>query len=110
MRQSKYNLQMILNYIEQNKIEKVCDLPVEYRNYIYRTGQYDSLPFHKERKVRNKSKNDRLLDWYDITKILPYLERWSIKEGTTIEFQAREGCLLPEWKQWCIDHPEYKGR
>ena len=110
MRQSKYNLQMILNYIEQNKIEKVCDLPVEYRNYIYRTGQYDSLPFHKERKVRNKSKNDRLLDWYDITKILPYLERWSIKEGTTIEFQAINCALKPEWKQWCIEHPEYKDR
>ena len=110
MRQSKYNLQMILNYIEQNKIEKVCDLPVEYRNWIYRNGEYDKLPFYKERKVRNKSKNDRLLDWYDISKILPYLERWSVMEGTTIEFQAINCALRPEWKQWCIEHPEYKGR
>ena len=109
MRQSKYNLQMILEYIEQNKIEKVKDLPIEYRNWIYRNGQYDSLPFHKDRQVRNKSK-DRLLDWYNIEPILPYLERWSIVEGTTIEFQAKEGCLLPEWKQWCEEHPEYKGR
>ena len=107
---SKYNLQMVLEYIEQNKIEKVGDLPVEYRNYIYRTGQYDKLPFYKERQVRNKKSKDRLLDWYDISKILPYLERWSIMEGTTIEFQAKEGCLLPEWKQWCIEHPDYKGR
>ena len=110
MRQSKYNLEMILDYIKQNKIEKVCDLPVEYRNYIYRTGQYDKLPFFKERKVRNKSKNDRLLDWYDLSKILPYLERWSVKEGTTIEYQAINCALKPEWKQWCIEHPEYKGR
>lgn len=109
MRQSKYNLQMILDYIEQNQIQKVGDLPDSYRNWLYRNGQYDKLPFYKERQVRNKSK-DRLLNWYDISKILPYLERWSIEEDTTIEQQARLGCLLPEWKQWCIDHPEYKGR
>lgn len=106
---SKYNLEMVLEYIEQNQIEKVGDLPDSYRNYIYRSGQYDKLPFYKERKVRNKSK-DRLLDWYDISRILPYLERWSIEEDTTIEFQARKGCLLPEWKQWCEEHQEYKGR
>lgn len=111
MRQSKYNLQMILEYIEQNKIEKVCDLPFEYRNWIYRNGEYDRLPFHKERKVRNKSKSkDRLLDWYNIEPILPYLERWGIMEGTTIEFQAINCALKPEWKQWCEEHPEYKGR
>ena len=110
MKQSNYNLQMVLEYIEQNQIEKMKDLPDSYRNYIYRSGQYDKLPFYKERKVLNKSKNDRLLDWYDISKILPYLERWSLEEDTTVEFQARKGCLLPEWKQWCIEHPEYKGR
>ena len=109
MRQSKYNLQMVLDYIEQNKIEKVGDLPVEYRNWIYRNGEYDKLPFYKERKVRNKSK-DRLLDWYNIEPILPYLERWSVMEGTTIEFQAINCALKPEWKQWCEEHPEYKGR
>ena len=107
---SKYNLQMVLEYIEQNQIEKVKDLPVEYRNWIYRNSQYDKLPFYKERKVRNKSKNDRLLDWYDISKILPYLERWSIMEDTTVEFQAIKYALKPEWKQWVKEHPEYKGR
>ena len=107
---SNYNLQMVLEYIEQNQIEKVKDLPDSYRNYIYRSGQYDKLPFYKERKVRNKSNKDRLLDWYDISKILPFLERWSLEEDTTVEFQARKGCLLPEWKQWVKEHPEYKGR
>ena len=106
---SKYNIEMVLDYIEQNKIEKAKDLPVEYRNYIYRTAQYDKLPFYKDRQVRNKSK-DRLLDWYDISKILPHLERWSIMEGTTVEFQAINCALKPEWKQWCEEHPEYKGR
>ena len=107
---SKYNLQMVLEYIEQNQIEKMKDLPVEYRNRIYRSGQYDKLPFYKERKVRNKSKNDRLLDWYDIERILPYLERWAWEEGTTVEQQAREGCVMPEWQDWVEKHPEYKGR
>lgn len=109
MRQSKYNIDMIISYIEQNQIEKVKDLPIEYRNWVYRNGEYDKLPFYKERQVRNKSKN-RLLDWYDISKILPFLERWAYEENTTVEFQAKENCLLPEWKQWCKDHPEYKGR
>ena len=106
---SKYNIEMVLEYIEQNKIEKAKDLPDSYRNYIYRTGQYDRLPFYKERQVRNKSK-DRLLDWYNIEPILPYLTRWAYEEGTTVEFQAINCALKPEWKQWCIDHPEYKGR
>lgn len=107
---SKYNLQMVLEYIEQNQIEKMKDLPVEYRNWIYRSGEYDKLPFHKERQVRNKSNKDRLLDWYDISKILPFLERWSIMEDTTIEQQAIKCALKPEWKQWIKEHPEYKGR
>ena len=106
---SKYNLQMVLEYIEQNQIEKMKDLPVEYRNWIYRSGQYDKLPFYKERKVLNKSK-DRLLDWYDIERILPFLERWAYEEGTTVEQQAIEGCLEPEWQDWVEEHPEYKGR
>ena len=110
MSQSKFNLEMVLDYIEQNKIKKVCDLPNSYRNYIYRTGQYDKLSFHKDRQVRNKKNKDRLLDWYNIEPILPYLERWSIMEGTTIEFQAINCALKPEWKQWCEEHPEYKGR
>ena len=107
---SNYNLQMVLEYIEQNQIEKVKDLPDSYRNYIYRSGQYDKLPFYKERKVRNKSNKDRLLDWYDISKILPFLERWSWEEGTTLEQQAIKCALKPEWQDWVEKHPEYKGR
>ena len=109
MRQSKYNIDMVLEYIEQNKVEKVKDLPNSYRNWIYKNGLYDKLPFYKERKVRNKSK-DRLQEWYNIEPILPYLERWSEEENTTVEFQAVQCALKPEWKDWCEKHPEYKGR
>lgn len=103
---SKYNLQMILEYIEENGTTRTKDLPNEYQNYLYRTGQYNQLPFYKERLTREESKT-RLQDWYDFEKILPYLERWANQEGTTIRQQAKEGCLLPEWKVWVKQHPEY---
>ena len=103
---SKYSLKMILDYIEENGTTRIKDLPTEFQNYLYRTGQYNQLPFYKERQTRDESKT-RLQDWYDIEPILPYLERWAEQEGTTIRQQAKEGCLLPEWKEWVKEHPEY---
>ena len=73
---SKYNLQMILSYIEEKQVTRMKDLPTEYINYLYRTGQYNQLSFYKERKTREESKT-RLKDWYDFERILPYLERWA---------------------------------
>ena len=117
MGQSKhYSLQMVLDYVETHGVTKMIQLPKNLRNYIYRDGLVDELPFNKNRreKLRQKKeqewKENRLQDWYNIEPILPYLERWSIEEGTTIEFQAKEGFLGPEWQQWCIEHPEFKGR
>ena len=108
----KYTIEDIIKYVEDNNITKTKDLPSNYLNYIYRYKLSDRLPFIQEKKKRSKQRIDsnRLQPWYNIEPILPYLERWSIEEGTTIEFQAREGCLTPEWQQWCIEHPEYKGR
>lgn len=103
---SKYSLHMILKYIEENQITRIKDLPTEYINYLYRTGQYNQLPFYKERKSREE-KVTRLQDWYDFEKILPYLERWAEAENTTLRQQAKEGCLLPEYNQWIKEHPEY---
>ena len=117
MGQSKrYSLQMVLDYVETHGVTKMTQLPKNLRNYIYRDGLVDELPFNKERreKLRQKKEQEwrenRLQDWYDISRILPFLERWSVEENTTIEFQAKEGFLEPEWEQWCIEHPEYKGR
>ena len=103
---SKYSLQMILKYIDENQIKRIKDLPSEYINYLYRTGQYNQLPFYKQRQTREESKN-RLQDWYNIEPILPYLFRWAEEEGTTIRQQAKEAALLPEWKEYCKKHPEY---
>ena len=103
---SKYSLQMILDYIEEKQIKRIKDLPTEYINYLYRTGQYNQLPFYRQRQTREESKT-RLQNWYDFEKILPYLERWAEQEGTTIRQQAKEGCLLPEYNQWVKQHPEY---
>ena len=117
MGQSKrYSLQMVLDYVETHGVTKMIELPKNLRNYIYRDGLVDELPFNKERrdKLREKKEQEwrenRLQDWYNIEPILSYLERWAYEEGTTLEQQAKEGFLEPEWEQWCIEHPEYKGR
>lgn len=117
MGQSKhYSLQMVLDYVETHGVTKMVQLPKNLRNYIYRDGLVDELPFNKERreKLRQKKeqewKENRLQDWYDISRILPYLEKWAYEEGTTIEFQAKEGFLQPEWLDWVERHPEYKDK
>ena len=103
---SKYNLRMILSYVEENQIKRTKDLPTEYQNYLYRTGQYNQLPFYRQRQTREEKKT-RLKDWYNIEPILPYLFRWAREENTTIYQQAKEAALLPEWKEYCKQHPEY---
>ena len=108
----KYTIEDILKYVEDNNITSTRDLPSNYLNYIYRYKLSHRLPFiqQKRRKAKQRRDSNRLQDWYNIEPILPYLERWSEEEGTTIEQQAREGCLMSEWEQWCEEHPEYKGR
>lgn len=112
----KYTIDDIIEYVERNNITKTKDLPSNYLNYIYRYKLSDRLPFIQEKKKRKAQRKDkewrenRLQDWYDIERILPYLTRWAYDEGTTIEQQAIWGCLEPEWEDWCERHPEYKGR
>ena len=103
---SKYSLKMILEYIEENQVTRIKDLPTEYINYLYRTGQYNQLPFYHQRQTREESKT-RLQDWYNIEPILPYLFRWATEENTTVKQQAKDLALLPEWKEYCKQHPEY---
>lgn len=103
---SKYNLRMILSYIEEKQITRIKDLPSEYINYLYRTGEYNQLPFYKQRQTREE-KVTRLQDWYNIEPILPYLMRWAEQEGTTLKKQAKDACLMPEYNQWIKEHPEY---
>ena len=108
----KYTIDDIIKYVEDNNITKTKDLPSNYLNYIYRYKLSHRLPFIQNKRQRSKQRKDsnRLQEWYDIERLLPFLERWAYEEGTTIEQQAREGCVMPEWQQWCEEHPEYKGR
>lgn len=111
--ESKFNLQMVLDYIEQNGVTRMKDLPENLRNYIYREKLSSKIPFNQgraEKRLERKEKQfkeNRLQDWYNIERILPYLERWAREENTTIEQQAIWGCLELEWQQWCLEHPEY---
>ena len=108
----KYTIEDIIRYVEDNGITSTKQLPSSYLNYIYRYKLSHRLPFiqNKKRKAKQKKDSNRLQEWYDIERLLPYLTRWAWEEGTTIEQQAIWGCLQPEWEQWCIEHPEYKGR
>ena len=108
----RYTIEDIIKYVEENNIKKTKDLPSNYLNYIYRYKLSDQLPFIQEKKQRSKQRIDsnRLQPGYNIEPILPYLTRWAWEEGTTVEEQARMGCLMPEWQDWCERHPEYKGR
>ena len=108
----KYTIDDILEYVEVNNVTSTKDLPSNYLNYIYRYKLSHRLPFLQEKKKKAKQRKDsnRLQEWYDIERLLPYLERWAWEENTTIEQQAIEGCLMPEWEDWVERHPEYKGR
>ena len=108
----RYTIDDILEYVKVNGITKTKDLPSNYLNYIYRYKLSHRLPFiqEKQRKTKQRKDSNRLQEWYDIERLLPYLERWAWEEGTTVEQQAIEGCLMPEWEDWCERHPEYKGR
>lgn len=108
----KYKIDDIIKYAEDNNVTSTKQLPSNYLNYIYRYKLSHLLPFIREKEKRKAQRIDsnRLQPWYDISRLLPYLERWSEEENTTIEEQARLGCLTPEWEQWCEEHPEYKGR
>ena len=108
----KYTIDDILRYVEKNNINSTKELPSSYLNYIYRYKLSHRLPFIQNKRQRSKQRKDsnRLQTWYDISRILPYLERWAYEEGTTVEQQAREGCLEPEWEDWVEKHPEYKDK
>ena len=108
----KYTIDDILEYVEVNNVTSTKELPSNYLNYIYRYKLSHRLPFLQEKKQRSKQRKDsnRLQEWYDIERLLPYLERWAWEEGTTVEQQAIEGCLMPEWEDWCEKHPEYKDK
>lgn len=108
----KYTIDEIIKYVEDNNITSTKQLPSNYLNYIYKHKLSGRLPFIQEKKKRSKQRKDsnRLQPWYDISRILPYLERWAYEEGTTLEQQAIEGCLEPEWEDWVERYPEYKDK
>jgi hypothetical protein len=107
-----YTIDDILEYVRVNNITSTKQLPRNYVNYVYRYKLSHLLPFIQEKRERSKRRKDsnRLQEWYDIERILPYLERWAWEENTTIEQQAIWGCLMPEWQDWVERHPEYKDK
>ena len=109
-------LQEIIQFCETENITKTGDLKNKnrsYYNWIFNNKLSDQLPFVRTRKkglaisYEKKEKAARLQEHYDLERLLPYLERYAEKEGTSVEEQCRKYYLLPEWREWKENHPEY---
>lgn len=114
----EWSLELINKTIEEEGIKSLNELKDKHRaaySYLYNHecwGKCPLMPAEKRGRVgnimdTNYYKVGRRKDWYDIEPILPYLERWSEQENTTVRYQAQIGCLLPEFEQYKKDHPEY---
>lgn len=110
----------VLAYIEQNDIQSATELKNSNRrfyNWVYNKKLSHQLPFYTRRKkvylleideeYERNFKENRTKDWYDIDKILPYLERYAREENTTVEQQCYIYFLLPEWEDFKSKNPDY---
>ena len=100
-RKSTITLEEIILFVEQNEIKNPVELSKinkPFYNYIYRNRVTDKVPF-KHKKVFHREdyekefKENRTKDWYDIERLLPYLEHFAEIEGTTVEDQCVQ-CYL----------------
>lgn len=113
-------LEMVLQFIEENDIKSTKELKKanrSYYNWIYNNKLSWELPFLNKRRgwtrrdhdeVYEKNfKENRTKEWYDIERLLPYLEHFAEVEETTVEDQCIQCYLLPEWDEFKQRHPDY---
>lgn len=113
-------LEMVLQFIEENDIKSTKELKKanrSYYNWIYNNKLSWQLPFLNKRRgwtrrdhetvYQEEFRENRTKDWYDLEKILPYLERYAEEEGTTVEQQCEIYYLLPEWDAFKQKNPDY---
>lgn len=72
-------------------------------NWLYRNGLINSVyggysPFSNDQKEKPYPRT------YDVTKVLPYLERWAEEEGTTIAEQAGRYGYYYLFRDWCLEN------
>lgn len=115
-RKSTITLEEIIVFVEENQIKNPVELSKinkPYYNYIYRNRVADKVPFkhkklfHQRGDYEKDFRENRTKEWYDIERLLPYLEHFAEIEGTTVEDQCVQCYLLPEWEEFKKTHQNY---
>lgn len=114
-RKSTITLEEVILFVEENQIKnptELAKLNKPYFNFIYRNRVTDKIPFLKKkilspRDYEKEFRENRTKEWYDIERLLPYLERYAREEGTTVEEQCYIYYLIPEWEEFKKNHPNY---
>lgn len=115
MRKNPITLEEVVLFVEENKIKNPAELAKlnkPYFNFIYRNRVTDKIPFLKKkilapRDYEKDFQENRTKEWYDIERLLPYLEHFAEIEGTTVEDQCVQCYLLPEWEEFKRTHQNY---
>lgn len=66
-------------------------------NWCYRIGAFEWL--YGDGGNHGPDRNRESV--YDITRVLPYLQRWAVESGTTIRKQAGKYGYGKLWLEWC---------
>lgn len=70
-------------------------------NWCYRIGAFEWLYGDGEAARPDMNRGSVV---YDITRVLPYLERWAEEENTTIRNQAGKYGYGKLWLEWCQEN------
>jgi hypothetical protein len=115
MRKNPITLEEVVLFVEENQIQNPVELAKinkPYYNFIYRNRVTEKIPFTRKKVFNQRDyekdfKENRTKDWYDIERLLPYLEHFADIEGTTVEDQCVQCYLLPEWEDFKQKNPNY---
>lgn len=102
----KYNEENVRKFIEEHNIKSTTELyKIPNGRNIYdwcsRNNMFEKLGLLKGERisVNRPRMKGRLKEHYDISIVMPYLEKWAKEEGTTVKYQAYKYSLGPEWEE-----------
>ena len=102
----KYNEEIVRQFIEEHNIKNTAEMyKIPNGRNIYdwcsRNNMFDKLGLVKGERisVNRPRMKGRLKEHYDISIVMPYLEKWAKEEGTTVKYQAYRYSLGPEWEE-----------
>lgn len=103
---SKYNEEIVRQFLQEHNIKSTAELyKIPNGRNIYdwcsRNNMFDKLGLLKGERISvNKPRmSGRTREHYDISIVMPYLEKWAKEEVTTVKYQAYKYSLGPEWEE-----------